>query len=421
MLDFTPLAQQIIDRANRIESSPDLRLPDPGTLAEVLRISFFACLETEERRSLRLSLVLGPPLYSCEREWSEFQFATSRPFTREALVKLAPALDPLQGYLGVDWSEDGREIKIWGVARTGARSHRFGLRQVRQLGITRPDLLWLYVEPGGFHVDVCDSRLFDFVSGEVMEGAVTIFPEENFITRLLFGKTGIQRGPGMILPPPMTLLLYRILEQRHGGAIFFGPERALSGCDLTYTCSPPLDAVMDHSEGFGDLLELDLERARALGAAVDFEHVPYIPDMLESARERENYEDALTFIASLTGVDGAVALDYDFRVHGFGVFVKDVEVPEGHRALDRECARLEPLDFSLLGGRHKSAAAFCASAPGDVAAFVVSEDGLVSAMYAPTPKEWADLGRPDYGGVIVWRPISIYSHFSLRLRQAGDS
>jgi hypothetical protein len=86
-------------------------------------------------------------------------------------------------------------------------------------------------------------------------------------------------------------------------------------------------------------------------------------------------------------------LTRDLRLRGLGAVVRRIserEPPLIVRAVDAGAINRLPYDLSASGTRHRSAAAFCALNPG-AAAFVVSQDGEMSAM------------RTIDGTVIVWR------------------
>jgi len=104
----------------------------------------------------------------------------------------------------------------------------------------------------------------------------------------------------------------------------------------------------------------------------------------------------LHLLADVASLDGAVLIDRDLNLIGFGVFMEvisgatvDVFVPGGgFRAAS---------DAEIGGGRHRSAAAFCQAHPGAIAA-VISQDGGISVFAkvreSPRPVlfELTDLG-----------------------------
>lgn len=98
------------------------------------------------------------------------------------------------------------------------------------------------------------------------------------------------------------------------------------------------------------------------------------------ARGQDEVTGCVRFVASLTRVDGCVALDGDLGVHGFGVEITAGEDPPAVlRALDAEAAHTEPVDPVHYGTRHCSMMRHRSNHPGAVG-LVVSQDGAVRAM-----------------------------------------
>jgi hypothetical protein len=107
------------------------------------------------------------------------------------------------------------------------------------------------------------------------------------------------------------------------------------------------------------------------------------PVVLDPRPLPERFEQRLSLLKSighLAAVDGAVLLNSNLQVLGFGAFVN---IPKQQP----EVAYLSPEGFATIeprhlgGGRHRSAVQFCLDyAP--AAAVVVSEDGRISLMVA---------------------------------------
>jgi hypothetical protein len=116
--------------------------------------------------------------------------------------------------------------------------------------------------------------------------------------------------------------------------------------------------------------------------AVDGIQIGY-PVTLDKRPVPERFEQRLPWLKSvgyLAAVDGAVLLDSQLRVLGFGAFVN---IPDQQDKVAYRSAEgvdmVEPRQ--LGGGRHRSALQFCREyAP--AAAVVVSEDGRITVMKA---------------------------------------
>ena len=92
-------------------------------------------------------------------------------------------------------------------------------------------------------------------------------------------------------------------------------------------------------------------------------------------REAESeLEGAISFIASLSRVDGAVLCDPYLNVLGFGaVITVEGNPPQPHTARDSRGQRLIRVETNL-GTRHRSVMRYCWSNPGSIG-FVLSHDG----------------------------------------------
>ena len=118
------------------------------------------------------------------------------------------------------------------------------------------------------------------------------------------------------------------------------------------------------------------------GRAVDGIQIGY-PVTLDQRPIPERFEQRLPWLKSvgyLAAVDGAVLLNSQLRVLGFGAFVNIPDQQEKVAHLSAHGVEMvEPRQ--LGGGRHRSALQFChENAP--AAAIVVSEDGRITVMGA---------------------------------------
>ncbi len=96
--------------------------------------------------------------------------------------------------------------------------------------------------------------------------------------------------------------------------------------------------------------------------------------------EQETLTSSLWFAALLSRVDGLILMDFDLRVHGFGVVIRCEDEPPAASIFRRtRWGTHEPLDYKQLGTRHRSMMRFCYEHPESVG-LVVSQDGDVRAI-----------------------------------------
>jgi len=190
----------------------------------------------------------------------------------------------------------------------------------------------------------------------------------------------------------VSVLLQFVGEAGHGGALFVLPEDAVPDALAVKYCIEPASTMlrtaalrMQNAEDAKDWAIADVADATTMqlaGAATS---------MAEA--QRHEWLNAAECVARLAGVDGAMLLTRDLRLRGLGAVVRllsERESPLIVRALDAGALERLPYDVSGSGTRHRSATVFCEQNP-RAAAFVVSQDGEMSAM------------RAIDGTVTVWR------------------
>jgi hypothetical protein len=126
---------------------------------------------------------------------------------------------------------------------------------------------------------------------------------------------------------------------------------------------------------------VDVDRKRGTGEDVPKEPVREGTVVHQRYSQDEKHREALDLIAHLTAVDGAVVLDDELNVRGFGATISTAAtfptVTVEHPAA---LGKKTPLDLERRGNRHRSAVSFCAQQTGLALAFVASQDGDFSVM-----------------------------------------
>jgi hypothetical protein len=110
---------------------------------------------------------------------------------------------------------------------------------------------------------------------------------------------------------------------------------------------------------------------------------------------------AVSTLASLTRIDGALLLQDGFSVAGFGVEIRTkADVKTVYVAQDENATDINEVDPSDYGTRHRSMMRYCYAHPGAVG-LVISQDGEIRAMTKVSSKliMWEQLqlraGTPD--------------------------
>lgn len=408
----THLADEVVARWDTLAARHDNPPPLPrlSHLRHILSTAFFASLEREEGRDLRFLLCCAPDVDDLRDGLGEavpvVGLAAPRPLTVEVLRALGPAVSPDNAALLVrcpPGREDPGACEVAGILHIGshlamARSGRsFYYRpapyallvDVRAAGE-------LHVYQGGRKVAALRAgRLHDQMAFSVLE----FLPVSDLLSR---GQAALQ--PRIITAEheparersdfEWTALLNTILcivngirEHGHGGTLLL----VAPGAERTLPVRTKFGVMEDGSvlaHRFVDFLNARHRFTEARWQARRLAPLPE-PDMalspLQNAvfQTEEDLADAADVAAGLSAVDGALLLTSDLRVLGFGA---EIVLDAAQRAIAYEPtgrdrpADLPEVDSESFGMRHRSALR-CVGVATGTAAFVVSQDGMVSFFW----------------------------------------
>jgi len=408
------LAQQVIDRWNTFVSrhdSPAPPLPSPASLRHILETAFFTSLEREEGRDLRFALCCAPGFEVARDGLNErvpvIPIVPARPITVETFRALAPAVNPNNAAMLVRCAPDAsgaERCELAGILAVGSNLAR--ARSGRSF-YHRPAPYALLVdvrEAGELHVYRGGIRLASLNAGRLQDQLAFSGLEFLPISRML---SRGEEALGARLRPPSgeparersdfqwTALLNTILsivngirERGHGGTVLLVPPDP-AGTLPTRMKFDVDDASSVLADRFITFLNARHELTEARLSAARGSHRPAArPDLshFESATfiAEEDLEDAADLVARLADVDGAVVLQTDLRVVGFGAeIVLDAAAPTGAREVIGHARRPDQwvaVDAESFGMRHRSALR-CVAAAAEAAAFVVSQDRTVSFFW----------------------------------------
>lgn len=408
----TDLTSQVIERWNTFVSRHDRPappLPPSEELRHILETAFFASLEREEGRDLRFVLCCAPDL-DVRRDGSDepvpvVPLQAPRPLSVESLRSLAPAVSPSSGAILVRCTPtaDGATCDIAGIVNIGsdlarARSGRsfyhrpapyallVEVRDAGELHVYRGGIRLATLHGGRLHDQLAFSGLeFLPISDILVRGERVLAP------RL---KVPEHEPPSETADFQWTALLNTILsivngvrERGDGGTLLVVAPDAAS--------SLPIRVKFGVDDGGGVLADRFAAFLNARHALADarWKHRragasggPSELSLLQNAAfvAEEDLADAADVVARLTGVDGAVVLQSDLRVLGFGTeIVLDAARPVTAHAVignPRRSKRWPAVDSESFGMRHRSALR-CVATADETAAFVVSQDGTVSFFW----------------------------------------
>jgi hypothetical protein len=298
---------------------------------------------------VRPALALLPP----DAASNAFVFQSPLPFTPEGLLKLGPAIPHKRRAVGLNRIPDGG-LEIWGTCEP-------------------PFNTPLVVVAGTGAVAV---RLFGRVLMHFSGGAPVFLDGADASTLLSIVSTSVKDETSFADPFSFSSaflgLLRSMLEQGHGGTILAVQPGSTSWLDCL--SSVRYQPVTPYSS-----LHETISRREAAG------QFPFELGKATTAYRLERFlDEEIDAVGVLTAVDGAVVVDFNLNVLGFGAMVRSSATlhstdPCAIIEASATVAGRQGTIAELGGSRHRSAADFC-DAERTAVAFVASQDGKLTMM-----------------------------------------
>ncbi len=391
------------------------RVPSMGLLQQLVETAFYASMKSEESRQIVCTLAFvdsknpagkDPQRIRPQRR-SYVAFKDPIPFDIRNLVKLSQAAPPWASCIAVCGKND--RLSICGLfdqevhyrnalnREEGDRFDRPGFFQVEITGIGS-----LAIHDDWRLIATLNQNTLVSTFHDVLQTGPVAKVLEHFASKQ---QTAVQQllkeddvsVPGWRWQPDLTQLLVRTLSRvllnikrsGHGGALLFTPREPTGGLKIKHKIIyPKLEMVLPQHlageirEDFAwDIIHDEFAEPRKdeLPTGLHFDQIVAAADKEDSIKAEVG---CVNFIASLARVDGCVLLSSGLNVRGFGVEITCRKDPPAIFTAGDERAsksKLRPLNFSLLGTRHRSMMRYCYSNPGSVG-FVISQDGDVRAI-----------------------------------------
>lgn len=361
--------------------------PSSEALRELVLMAFYASLEREEGLELRFALAyVGREGLHADHGgadlWAPLELAAPLRLTVDAVAKLALANDPWRSVIAVGGSAGA--LEILGMIRTG---------RARKLAW---DCLVLRANaPGHLQAFVGDAYVMELAKGTVIAAEPALVFDGGLVRERLDRMADDHALDARVYTRALRRVVRNLSDRGVGGIVVVGAEGALDLVRGGYPLARPSPTLREAvgaptARSDADAPPSVAHRARDADEAA-----------LGPSRQQETVFDEVTsFVADLSTIDGALVLGSDLSVLTFAARL--VAPPIGStpivRARDDRALRCDASPLTKLGTRHNSAAALCAARAG-VVAFVVSEDGPVSAMLRPT--------EPADDRLVVWRPVTL--------------
>jgi hypothetical protein len=383
----------------------EARWPEGRTLplssrlfAEALATAYQASMTYEEGRPTRFRLLLTPfddlPESGVPNEGVlRLRFDPSRPLHEDELRRLCPAV-PFETALIGAHVEDEDRLRIWGIAHSGPAwlAPTWGGRSLV------PN--WTYdpivhvTGPGRMAVRCAGKLVGGLERGVIVDAVLDVFDSE-WLPALFAAQreaVRVEHAQLQSIAPSPTLvensligrvsqhMLRRVIQlvrgARHGGMLCIVDEACgLHGLRQKYRFGRDEPSRRYHT--------LLLQILEAVSNASSKSSVGWSDFALDGSPRLEQLEQAVfelsRLLANLTSIDGAVVLDKQLHLLGFGAEVS-AELPTPRqvwRAIDTEGQQRELDDLENVGTRHRAAYRFVNDHPNGLA-IVVSHDGGVS-------------------------------------------
>lgn len=358
--------------------------PSPEALRELVLMAFYASLEREEGLELRFALAYVDRAglhadHGGADLWAPLELAAPLPLSVDAVAKLANANDPWRSVIAVGGPAGA--LEILGIIRTG-----------RARTLAWDCLVLRATAPGHLQAFVGDAYAMELARGTVIAAEPVLVFDGGLVRERLDRMAEENALDARLYTRALRRIVRNLTDRGLGGIVLAGAEGALDLVRGGYPLARPSPTLRD-----------------AVGAPSDAASPPSVPararegdeSALGPSRQRETtFDEATSFVADLATIDGALVLGADLSVLSFGarLVAPPIASLPVVRARDGRARHGDISPLSKLGTRHNSAAALCAAREG-VVAFVVSEDGPVSAMLRPS--------EPEQDRLVVWRPVTL--------------
>ena len=364
-------------------------LPSDAAVGDLIQKAFYASLETDERRDSRVRMQwLHPALGFFELARFERHLPIDSPRVLTKLSQVTPTggslrlvlendafvvaglcftstrhVDRRQGFRN---SFPGCAITIHGVAHIEYQQGAWSLWYDKG-SVAMPKTIWRRAPVKRFIQNLEQHIIPGTLSGEQVQGD-TLGP--------LF-------SPLEMLTELLGELLTSILSSGHGGTVAILPDGSVKGLTIRYAASS--NAMIESSRRYAEVL---VEQSRARVKLQELNHIneeDRIQLLLAAMYPPEGRAQLVSTyrgIASLASADGAVVLNRDLSLRGFGGIVDlrcdaDVEAVPVCNSSGQVVAENEVL--RLTGTRHLAALRLAQRVPESIV-FVFSEDGGVRAF-----------------------------------------
>lgn len=378
--------------------------PTEEQVREALDVLYTSSLLKEEGRTVRARVVIAPPDSFDGSEGPPdgihaVRFAVPHTLTANSIKSLSPAAGFFHSAIGI-WPDRDRGFRIWGILNTGPRWMNQVAGGRKPVGGIMPFPTIHVRDPGWLLFHHGEDLIAEWRGRSFHGPRIDVFESKLLRDRFVKQRVGlIENLIACCLPSSLSVDAYAELSHLislqfvkrvvslvrtsgHGGSLVFlpadaeGMETATRWIDWKYPVSPE-----DDEPRFRTLLEAMIRRVGELAQPGTTAEEAW--SLFRNSRDTEldRLEEAFfelaRFLSDLMQVDGAVVLDSNVRLIGFGGEIRvDRNVLQVGHAQDLEGLVLLAWNVQSDGTRHRSVYRLCSVEP-DTIGFVISQDGHV--------------------------------------------
>lgn len=420
--DLIALLKKKIPTVEKIRYSKPPNLPSDMELQILLETAFHASLLTEEGRRpgfriIYISKKEAEKETDMQRTGKYFSNESKiipldslRPYSVSEINRLAPAAELTRLLICVaNYAESGEkpELFIWGLLDVGENWWKF-IHHETSGGKPPPNFITLTSSnPGELSISAQGEIYFTLKNGNIVQprmnalwsGTINDFLQN--ARKQLYNETVKELGvkkwdeedkdddyPHRLYNYFLERILFYIREKAHGGTLIIIPNyinkndtRITDRIIIKYACSynyawSTLKYSLKNHRRYYDL-HFPLWDGKTAMTVENFRQHHMLSE--EDQEIAEGLGDAAQAIASLTSIDGAVLLDDNFSILGFGCEIIATSSSLKEIVVNTRVSPNEKMTIESFGTRHRAAFRFCSSFE-DSIAFVVSQDGGVKAI-----------------------------------------
>ncbi|MDD3146047.1 MAG: hypothetical protein PHD82_01985 [Candidatus Riflebacteria bacterium] len=365
---------------------------DPKALDFLLSTAFFASLFFDEERPTKFRLLCierdgNEERYQTTSFTNTFLLSSKIQMSPENLAKVAQAANFHQTFLVCEFFATPKyHAEIVGFFHLGSSMEKFQKNQTFGAWATPFEYIISSTGPGTVSISFGDENLGVFNKSELIFSETSIYSQKTFFapfsSELEAIRSQIENNCKIITSENQrkTLFMYfmkiidsilqGIAQLKHGGCVILLDNSANQDyIRIRYRLEQKGEPLLKK------IIRFIQKRLEQSNKDADISSIKKISEGIW-----QEISDLATFISSLSGTDGAIILQKDLTLIGYGAILHSPDRPDlTISTIDDEVGAHQKLTDLHFGTRHQSSLNFVANEPNSLA-FVISQDGRISGF-----------------------------------------